>query len=180
MNEAYELRTTQSKGEGIYSTIVYKVGDTVMVGAIENGVDENHSHASQIGIDEFAFHGGLVTKVNHSCDPNCGIKLNATGAHNFVARKDIAVNEEITFDYAMRNYQVEHFPGDCQCGSSFCRTQITGWQDLPNARKESYLGFVAPYLIQFDKETASTLLNTAGQSTNNAGLGSIADSNTAM
>jgi len=31
--------------------------------------------------------------------------------------KDISVNEEITFDYAMRNYTIDHFPQQCMCGS---------------------------------------------------------------
>ena len=61
--------------------------------------------------------GGLIAKVNHSCEPNCGIHLNASGAHDFVARQPITAGQEITFDYAMRNYTVEHFAAHCQCGS---------------------------------------------------------------
>ena len=56
----------------------------------------------KIGLNTYVFHAGYISKVNHSCDPNCGIKVNETGAHDFVARKDIEVGEEITFDYAMR------------------------------------------------------------------------------
>lgn len=41
--------------------------------------------------------------VNHSCSPNCGVRLNDAGAYDFVAREPIAAGEEITFDYAMRN-----------------------------------------------------------------------------
>jgi uncharacterized protein len=56
-------------------------------------------------------------KVNHSCSPNCGVRLNDSGACDFVAREPIEAGEQITFDYAMRNYSVEHFPGGCLCGS---------------------------------------------------------------
>ncbi|MEY4026238.1 MAG: hypothetical protein RL438_1751, partial [Actinomycetota bacterium] len=35
--------------------------------------------------------------INHSCEPNCGMR-NAT---TIVAMRDIAVGEELTFDYAM-------------------------------------------------------------------------------
>ncbi|HCA26376.1 MAG TPA: SET domain-containing protein-lysine N-methyltransferase, partial [Betaproteobacteria bacterium] len=89
-------------------------------------------------------------KVNHSCDPNCGIKINNTGAHDFVAIRAVAVNEEITFDYAMRNYDIDYFPKQCLCGSAICRGSITGWKDLPDERKKAYGGFVAPYLLELD------------------------------
>ena len=55
-----------------------------MVGVIKEALNGNHSHASQIGENEYVLHAGLITKVNHSCDPNCGIRVNETGAHDFV------------------------------------------------------------------------------------------------
>ena len=58
-----------------------------MVGIIDKIMEENHSHASQIGENEYVLHAGLITKVNHSCDPNCGIRVNETGAHDSVAIK---------------------------------------------------------------------------------------------
>ena len=121
-----------------------------MVGKIEKKLDKNHSHASQVGENEYVFHAGQITKVNHSCNPDCGIKLNETGAHDFVAMRDINVNEEITFDYAMRNYGVDYFPKHCKCGSENCRGSITGWKDLPDKTKRKYEGFVAPYLLVLD------------------------------
>ncbi len=67
--------------------------------------------------------------------------------------RDIIVNEEITFDYAMRNYGVNYFPKKCMCGSNICRGKITGWKDLPDERKKIYEGFVAPYLLELDAES---------------------------
>src|SRR6266568_2127411 len=107
------------------------------------------------GNGRFVLHGGLVTKVNHSCEPNCGIRLNASGAHDFVARQPITAGQEITFDYAMRNYSVEHFAAHCQCGSPRCRDRITGWKDLPAERKADYDGFAAPYLTDIDNQRAT-------------------------
>ncbi|MFF4234190.1 hypothetical protein [Streptomyces sp. NPDC001820] len=100
-----------------------------MVGAIDRELDRNHSHASQVSAERFVLHGGLVPKVNHSC---CGIRLNSSGAHDYVARAPIAAGEEITFDYAMRNYSVDYFAARCRCGSHHCRGRITGWRDLPD------------------------------------------------
>jgi SET domain-containing protein len=105
MKDGFELRESTEKGEGVFATKSIKVGDIVMVGVIKEVLNGNHTHASQISENEFVLHAGLISKVNHSCDPNCGIRVNETGAHDFVAIKDISVNEETTFDYAMRNYK---------------------------------------------------------------------------
>ncbi len=48
METGYELRETAEKGEGIYATQSFKVGDIVMVGIIKEVLTGNHSHASQI------------------------------------------------------------------------------------------------------------------------------------
>ncbi|WP_371621520.1 SET domain-containing protein-lysine N-methyltransferase [Streptomyces sp. NBC_01116] len=154
MDDGFELRGTPGKGEGIFATRPFRVGETVMVGVIDRELDRNHSHASQVGAQRFVLHGGLVPKVNHSCEPNCGIRLNASGAHDYVARAPIAAGHEISFDYAMRNYAVGYFAAYCRCGSHNCRGRITGWQDLPARRKADYEGFVAPYLIEIDHQAA--------------------------
>ena len=150
MDDGFELRASDRKGEGIFTTRSFKAGETVMTGMFEKIHEENHSHASQIGENEYVFHAGLISKVNHSCGPNCGISVNGTGAHDFKAMTEILVNEEITFDYAMRNYGVDYFPKQCMCGSETCRGSITGWKDLTDAKKKIYEGFVAPYLLELD------------------------------
>ncbi len=153
MNKGYELSDSSEKGQGIYATRKFYAGEVVMSGTIqEDNIEGNHSHASQMGEFRYALHGGLITKVNHSCRPNCGIKLNLVGAHDFVAMRTIEAGEEVTFDYAMRNYSIEHFPGECCCGESNCRGSITGWKDLPYSFKLKYRGYVAPYLIQMDSD----------------------------
>ncbi|MGB3636479.1 MAG: SET domain-containing methyltransferase [Rivularia sp. (in: cyanobacteria)] len=159
MKDGFELRDVDGKGEGIFATRTFKPGETVMVGRFEKILDENHSHASQIGENKFALHAGMISKVNHSCDSNCGIKINETGAHDFVARKDISVGEELSFDYAMRNYTVNYFPPKCMCGSKECRGRITGWKDLSASRKKQYEGFVAPYLLELDVKNQEYIHN---------------------
>ena len=150
MTPGIELRAVAAKGQGVFATRLFTSGDTVLVGRIEKRLPKNHSHASQVGEHEFVLHGGLISKFNHSCDPNCGIRLNSSGGHDFIAMRDIKTNEEATFDYAMRNSRIDHFPAQCTCGEKACRGSVTGWQDLPQSRKEKYTGFVAPYLIEMD------------------------------
>jgi uncharacterized protein len=154
MDDGFDLRVSEEKGEGVFATKSFMHGEIVMVGMIEKTQVKNHSHASQVGENEYVFHAGLISKVNHSCDPNCGIRINENGAHDFIAMREISINEEISFDYAMRNYGVDYFPKQCVCGSEICRGRITGWKDLPAIRKNLYEGFVAPYLLELDAKNS--------------------------
>ena len=64
MTVGYELRGTDDRGEGVFATRSFQIGETVMIGVIECEVDRNHSHASQVSDDRFVVHGGLIPTVN--------------------------------------------------------------------------------------------------------------------
>ncbi|MCM2391349.1 SET domain-containing protein-lysine N-methyltransferase [Streptomyces albipurpureus] len=142
-----ELRESGGKGAGVFAARSFRAGELVLAGVIGAELDRNDAHASQIALDRFVRHDGLMPRVNHSCDPTCGVRLNEAGAHDLFARLLISSGQEITFDYAMRNYRVEHFPDSCQCGTDLCRGSITGWKDLPADRRDAYQGSIAPYLL---------------------------------
>ena len=148
--QTIEIKKTVLIGNGVFAIKSFKKGETVLIGRIIKELDANHSHASQIGRNRFVLHDRIIRTVNHSCDPNCGIEVNATGAHNYVAIRDIVEGEEIKFDYAMRNYTIEHFPLKCKCGARQCRGKITGWKNLPLDKKEKYRTWAAPYLLELD------------------------------
>ena len=60
--------------------------------------------------------------INHSCDPNSGIK----NRNNIVAMKTIRSGEEITLDYAIAIYN-DKSPGFWrECGATNCRGFISG------------------------------------------------------
>lgn len=146
------LLTADGKGEGVLATRPFVTGETVMVGFLIGPLTGNNSHATQVGPSRWALHGGLGPKVNHSCDPNCGVRLNDRQAFDFVARRPIGSGQELTFDYAMRNFTIDHFPTTCLCGAAQCRGSVTGWKDLPAARKADYGELVAPYLRAMDDD----------------------------
>ena len=80
--------------------------------------------------------------LNHSCDPNLGVR----GEITFVALRDIRAGEELTHDWAMTDdddYSVE-----CNCGAVNCRKILTGkdWQrrDL----QKRYAGYFSAYLAR--------------------------------
>jgi len=159
MHAGCELSLTgDGRGHGVFAIRSFHAGDTVMAGEIERRLRENHSHATQVGLTEYVELAGLAPKVNHSCNPNCGVRINGAGAPDLVARWNIAAGEEITFDYAMRNYSVDHFPNRCLCGSARCRGTVTGWRDLSEERRAAYRGIVAPYLLELDRQAAQAPL----------------------
>jgi SET domain-containing protein len=74
-----------------------------------------------------AFGGNAARWINHSCDPNCDAVIE--DARIFIeAIRDIAVGEELAYDYA---YVLEerHTPAakrrfPCSCGAASCRGTI--------------------------------------------------------
>jgi hypothetical protein len=78
--------------------------------------------------------------LNHSCDPNLGVR----GEITFVAMRDLRAGEELTHDWAMTDdddYSVE-----CDCGAPDCRKILTGkdWQ-RPDLQRR-YAGYFSAYL----------------------------------
>lgn len=101
-----------------------------------------------IQVDEDAIFAAIDTKdeledadfINHSCDPNCGIK----GSLQIIAMRDIEPEEEIAFDYAMS--ESTPFSLVCECGAAQCRKKITGedWK-IPELQQK-YKGYFSEYL----------------------------------
>lgn len=78
--------------------------------------------------------------LNHSCDPN----LWFTGGWPLAARRDIAAGEELTFDYATGETYPLH--GQCSCGTTYCRTFITGDEWAEPEFQLKYKGHFNPHI----------------------------------
>jgi len=80
--------------------------------------------------------------LNHSCDPNLGMR----GEITFVAMREIRAGEELTHDWAMTDdddYSIE-----CNCGAANCRKTLTGkdWQHRDLQKR--YAGYFSVYLAR--------------------------------
>ncbi len=68
--------------------------------------------------------------INHSCAPNASVRArlcdDGAGEAHFVALRDIAAGEELTYDYAFPKHQA--LP--CNCGSTKCRGLIIDTDEL--------------------------------------------------
>jgi hypothetical protein len=81
--------------------------------------------------------------VRHSCQPATGIR-----GRTLVARRTIHPGEEITYDWAMTEVEVEAV---CLCGTAACRGLIGGWRRLPGRLRRAYRGWVAEFLLEEDE-----------------------------
>ena len=85
----------------------------------------------------------LTDLINHSCDPNVWMQDEVTLA----ARRDIAVGEELTIDYAMFEGS-EDWAGrwKCQCGSELCREIFTGQDWRRKDLQARYQDHFSPFI----------------------------------
>jgi hypothetical protein len=105
-----------------FLSFAYQVGDTTFRGP-ENQIDT------------------LDLYTNHSCDPSTWWVDEST----MTARRDINVDDEITFDYSTSE-TIETAIHVCGCGAKDCR-KIIGKDDyLRKEMQEKYAGHWMPYL----------------------------------
>ncbi len=96
------------------------------------------TYALQIDTDLYiGASGELDDYVNHSCDPNAGIRIEGTDV-TLIAIRDIAPGEEIAFDYSTVMAE-DDFEMRCMCGRSCCRGLIRDGKHLPEATWRRYL-----------------------------------------
>ena len=79
--------------------------------------------------------------LNHSCDPNVGVR----GQITFVAMRDVSAGEELTIDYAMIDGDPQERMA-CACGASACRKTITGDDWRLSELQRRYAGYFSRYL----------------------------------
>ena len=80
---------------------------------------------------------------NHSCEPSCGLM----GATVLKARRDIAVGEELTFDYATCD-DSDYDEFTCGCETPACRGTVTGKDWQLSELHAKYAGEFSPYLAR--------------------------------
>jgi len=65
--------------------------------------------------------GNIAKYINHSCDPNCKVKVKDDRIFIYAKRK-ILKGEELTIDY---NFSKNAMKEECKCGSKNCRGTIS-------------------------------------------------------
>lgn len=148
-----EVRHVAIKGRGMFATQPIKAGETVIIwggGYTDHKGAEKGARAGKLVMqwddDLFSVEDRAAEDayfINHSCDSNTWMQ----DAFTVVARKNIAVGEEVTADYALWEHDESHVSDwDCHCGSKLCRKTHTGadWR-LPELQKR-YKNHFTPFL----------------------------------
>lgn len=117
-----------------------------ILGLIKDGVIENDD-PFPISFEESIILDKASLKINHSCNPNSGIR----GESELIAIRHIKAGEEITYDYSTTvnpSISREEWTMQCFCGSTNCRSKIQNITTIPITQLELYLeaGAIPEYL----------------------------------
>lgn len=137
MNPKLEVRKTSDMGNGVFAKLKINKEDILavfggyIIKATEAQDNSFYNSDYSLQISEDFLIGSMNEKditdtdfFNHSCAPNAGFK----GQIFLVAMRDISVDEEILFDYAMVLQEmigVKPYELKCLCGQTECRGIIT-------------------------------------------------------
>jgi SET domain len=144
------LAETAGRGIGVFAARPFTPGDIVMMDFDGDYYDQVMTYEElrknnitlkyplQVGPDLFRIPSGSIDDfINHSCNPNTGIRLYARGAM-ISAIRYIAVHDEVAFDYSTYlNNPYERIV--CRCGSQNCRGVIGNFTSLPLNFQQRYL-----------------------------------------
>jgi uncharacterized protein len=148
-------KDTNSKiGMGVFAARPFKKGELVLrpTGKI---VAEQTVFSIQIDWDRHLDPNPPAKYLNHSCNPNLGVKTAPDGLPDFYALRDIQAGEQVMFDYAMTEFK--HYPRTdlkqdfdltCHCGSPICRGRLGYFSELSEVLKEKYSGYISTYLMR--------------------------------
>jgi SET domain-containing protein len=143
------VRKTARHGRGVLARVKIQKGKVIAAfdGTIydfdyDDWNDDLYNHAIQFEKRRWRDSAGIARLINHSCDPNCGIR----DRFKIVAMRDIAPGEEIAWDYGMtENYT---WRMKCTCGSPICRKTIGAYSTMPLSIRKKYKGYISEWLLK--------------------------------
>lgn len=152
------LASRPGVGLGVYAQRSFQPGD-FLFSATGVVVPAQTMFSIQIGWDRHLDVYPPARYLNHSCEPNAGVKTNALGLPDFYALRAIARDEEIRYDYAMTEYRhyerarpEADFDLTCHCGAASCRGRFGYYSELSQELKTRYRGYISDYLAAPDRE----------------------------
>jgi hypothetical protein len=140
------LAPAGAKGRGVFTARKFVRGETVVVGRPIEYPPDRTRMSVQVDWERHVEMDAPATLLNHSCEPNLGVRENRWSAFDFVALRDVSAGEELAFDYAMTEHALVA-PLACYCGSSTCVGEIRPWSERDHEWRAQNAPWVAPYLL---------------------------------
>lgn len=147
-NPKVSVRRTKKYGRGVFAKAPIRKGEVIAAfdgntydDDFEPWTEDLYNHAIQYGKTDWRDSKGIARLINHSCDPNCGIK----DLFKVVAMRPIEAGEQITWDYEMTEKNL-HWKMKCRCGSPLCRKVIGNYANMPRAIRKKYAGYISEWL----------------------------------
>jgi len=158
-NPKVELKASSLGGQGVFARQRIEAGEVIAEfdGEIypftyPGWTEDLLNHTVQFERFRFRDATGLARYLNHSCEPNCGIK----DLFKIVAMRPIDPGEEVTFDYEMTE-DSEWWRMRCQCGTPSCRRIIGAYRSMPPEVRARYRGFISEWLTEAEKNSSSAV-----------------------
>jgi SET domain-containing protein len=133
-------------GKGVFACVPIRQGELVMIFSgplLQRAQVDFDDYHLQVGEDQYiGASGGADDYVNHSCEPNCGF---ADGL-NLVALRDIAADEELTWDYGTAIDEDDFAGFPCDCGAVACRGRVVSFRHLTPQVQRRLRPWLLPYL----------------------------------
>lgn len=149
------VQCDHSSSFGVRAVQSIAKGSTVLSGEfLDQPLTHRTSHTIQMGPIHHVLMDLPARFLNHSCDANLGARKRLN-AYDFVARRDIELGEELTFDYETTEYELG-VPFPCRCGSPLCRTDIKGFRyHAKTVRLQVDSEWIADHLLEIDQPSKS-------------------------
>ncbi len=149
-----QVRRSPIEGRGLFARRAIRKGEIVAIKGGHILDEETLARVKDRIADSFVqiadgFYIGAMTTaevrknkifINHSCEPNLGIR----GQIIYVARRDIRPGEELTYDWAMEENRADLTR--CNCGSTQCRKLLTGRDWKKRRLQRRCRGHLSAYL----------------------------------
>lgn len=148
-NPKVSVKKAGKHGMGVFATkpirkgeVIAKFDGTIYDFDFEDWTQDLYNHVIQFEERKWRDSKGIARLINHSCDPNCGIKRR----FEVVAMKDIEPGEQITWDYEMTEDYLWRMK--CTCGSPLCRKTIGAFRNMPLETRKKYKGYISSWLVK--------------------------------
>jgi len=147
-NKKAEVRDTDKYGKGVFATEDIKKDEIVAefdgkIYEYEDDFSEDVlNHAIQFEKRRWRDSDGIARIINHSCEPNCGVK----DLFKIVAMRNIKKGEELTWDYEMTEDNID-WRMKCRCNTPCCRRVIGRYKNMPEKTRKKYKGYISDWLL---------------------------------